>query len=142
MDSVTTDGRTNKTLSCTFIYRSPAQGVEQTPKPPYQGNIPRVTRLMALALRFDKLLRGGVVENYAELATLGHVSRPRITQIMALLNLSPTIISELLDLPATIHGRDVISERDLRPIYGEIFWEEQERQWGLLVNEKISQRSS
>ena len=129
MDSVTTDGRTTKTLSCTFTYRALAQGVEQTPKPLYQGNIPRVSRLMALALRFEKLLKEGVVDNYAELATLGHVSRPRITQIMALLHLSPTIISEILDFPATIHGRDVISERDLRPIYAEILWDDQVGMW-------------
>lgn len=42
---------------------------------------------MALAIHFDRLIRDGVVENYAELARLGGVSRARITQIMDLLNL-------------------------------------------------------
>jgi hypothetical protein len=32
---------------------------------------------MALALRFEQLVRGGEIKNYAELARLGHVSRAR-----------------------------------------------------------------
>ncbi len=35
------------------------------------GRIPRVSRLMALAIRFEKLVRDGVVADYAELARLG-----------------------------------------------------------------------
>jgi len=42
---------------------------------------------MALAIHFDRLIREGVVENYADLARLGGVTRARITQIMDLLNL-------------------------------------------------------
>jgi len=37
------------------------------------GAIPRVARLMALAIRFDQLIRDGVVADQAELARLGHV---------------------------------------------------------------------
>ena len=44
------------------------------------GRVPRVARLMALALRFDEYLRTGQVCDYAELADLGHVSRARISQ--------------------------------------------------------------
>ena len=35
------------------------------------GRVPRVARLMALALHFDRLLRSGGVGNRAELARLG-----------------------------------------------------------------------
>ncbi|HSG69086.1 MAG TPA: hypothetical protein VLA12_01655, partial [Planctomycetaceae bacterium] len=35
-----------------------------------QGRVPRVAKLMALAIRFDKLVRDGVVADYAELARL------------------------------------------------------------------------
>lgn len=41
------------------------------------GRIPRVTRLMALAIRFDQLIQNGVVSDQAELARLGHVTRAR-----------------------------------------------------------------
>ena len=50
------------------------------------GRVPRVSRLMALAIRFDQLIRDGVVTDQAELARLGHVTRARLTQIMNLLN--------------------------------------------------------
>ena len=39
------------------------------------GRVPRVARLLALAIRFEELVRDGVVKNYAELARLGYVSR-------------------------------------------------------------------
>ena len=44
------------------------------------GVIPRVAKLMALAIRFEELIKNGDVADYAELARLAHVSRARITQ--------------------------------------------------------------
>jgi hypothetical protein len=57
---------------------------------PLSGQLPRITRLMALAIKFDDLL--GEVEglSYAELARLGGVSRSHITHILNLLHLAPT----------------------------------------------------
>ena len=40
---------------------------------------------MALAIRFEQLVRDGVVADYAELARLGRVTRARMSQIMNLL---------------------------------------------------------
>ncbi len=94
-----------------------------------QGSIPRVTKLMALAIRFDQLIRDGAVADQAELARLGHVSRARVTQIMNLLNLAPSIQEQLLFLPRTEKGRDPIIERDLRPIAAEPDWRKQRRMW-------------
>jgi hypothetical protein len=53
------------------------------------GRIPRIARLMALAIRFEEQVRQGVLASYAELAALGHVSRARVSQIMNLVNLAP-----------------------------------------------------
>ena len=39
------------------------------------GTVPRLSRLMALAIRFDRLLQEGVVKDYAELVRLGQVCR-------------------------------------------------------------------
>ena len=39
------------------------------------GNVPRISRLMALAIRFDGLVRRGEVRDYADLARLGYVTR-------------------------------------------------------------------
>jgi hypothetical protein len=71
---------------------------------------------MALAIRFDQLIREGVVADQAELARLGRVSRAQLTQIMNLLNLAPYIQDHLLHLPRVERGRDSVTERDLRPI--------------------------
>ena len=55
---------------------------------PVHAPLPRVTRLMALAVRFENLLWKGVVKDYSDLARLGGVSRARITQIMNMRNLA------------------------------------------------------
>ena len=103
--------------------------VGMAPKQPPRGNIPRVSRLMALAIRFDQIIRDGVVPDQAELAHLGHVTRARITQIMNLLNLAPDIQEALLFLPRTERGRDPLFEKDLRPIAAEPDWSRQRRLW-------------
>jgi len=61
------------------------------PAPMPQGNVPKITRLMALAIRLKKLVDDGHVTDYAELAELGHVTRARMTQIMNFLHLAPDI---------------------------------------------------
>jgi hypothetical protein len=91
------------------------------------GRIPRVAKLMALAIRFDGLIREGVVADQAELARLGHVSRARVTQIMNLLNLAPDIQEQLLSLPPMESGRDRLTERALRLIVAEPDWRKQRR---------------
>jgi hypothetical protein len=90
------------------------------------GSIPRVARLMALAIRFDGLLREETIRDYAELARLGRVTRARMTQIMKLLDLAPDIQEQILFLPPVsqqnIRG---ITERNLRPVVRRIDWDEQ-----------------
>jgi hypothetical protein len=71
---------------------------------------------MALAIRFDRLIRAGEVADYAELARLGHVTRARVTQIMNLLMLAPDIQEQILFLPRVLGGRDPIHLRQLQPI--------------------------
>lgn len=89
----------------TFVLKSKQtktdqRGQSRLPQPP-AGNLPRITKLMALAIRFDSLVSRGEVQDYADLARLGYVTRARITQIMNLLNLAPDIQEALLFLPRT-----------------------------------------
>lgn len=93
------------------------------------GRIPRLARLMALAIRFERLVAGGEVRDYADLARLGHVTRARVTQIMNLLNLAPDIQEALLFSPPTAGGRDQIKEWQVRPIAAEPEWRAQRRRW-------------
>ena len=45
---------------------------QPAPQKTVPGRTARASRLMALAIHFDELLRGGVVRDYAQLARLGH----------------------------------------------------------------------
>ena len=85
--------------------------------------IPRIARLMALAIRFEGLVRDETVLNYAELAQLGCVTRARMTQIMKLLQLAPDLQEQLLFLPE-VQG---LNERNLRAIVQQLDWSEQRR---------------
>ena len=100
----------------------------ETPALP-AGRVPRVARLMALALRLEALVRTGQVANYSELAALGHVSRARISQILNLIHLAPDLQEALLFLPPTLRGRDAIILADLMPIAAAYDWRKQRRLW-------------
>lgn len=94
-----------------------------------KGNIPRVAKLLALAIRFERLVKRGDIQDYADLARLGYVTRARITQIMNLLNLAPDIQEDILFLPNTMKGRDPILEKDLRPVAAVPHWSRQRKMW-------------
>jgi hypothetical protein len=89
----------------------------------------RITKLMALAIRFERLVLEGAVRDYADLARLGRVSRARITQVMALLQLAPDIQEALLFLPRVTAGKDPLTERELRPIAATADWKKQRMMW-------------
>lgn len=97
-----------------------------------RGRVPRVARLMALAIRFDGLIRSGRVADQAELARLGYVTRARLTQIMNLLNLAPDLQEEILHLPVVGQGRDQLTERQLRPIAAQAEWRSQRKSWQVI----------
>jgi len=101
----------------------------EAPKPELPGHVPRVARLMALAIKYDRLLRKGVVADMSELARLCQVTQPRMTQIMNLLHLALDIQEQILELPAVTKGRDPITERDLRPIVALASWRRQRLGW-------------
>ncbi len=90
-----------------------AEGPEPKPTSAPPDPVPRIARLMALAIHFEGLIRQGLVKDYADLARLGGVSRARITQIMNLLNLPPTEQEEILFLKGG-PGRARLTERVLR----------------------------
>jgi hypothetical protein len=100
-----------------------------TPDPVPVGRVPRVARLMALALRLDGLIRQGAIANAAEAARSGHVTRARMSQILSLLNLAPDIQEALLFLPPTERGRDPVILRDSLPIAQVVDWRKQRRLW-------------
>ena len=107
--------------------------MEDTPLLAPVGKLPRVARLMALAIKFDGMLREGVVTGYADLARLGLVTRARMTQIMNLLNLAPDIQEEILFLAERTQCRETIAERNLRPLARIVSWGRQRKLWREIV---------
>ena len=105
------------------------------------GRVPRVARLVALALRLEALIQSGVIANYAELARLGHVSRARVTQIMNLRWLAPDLQEAVLFLPPTMRGRDPIRLRQLQRVAAELDWQHQRRLWQALLAERGRERT-
>ena len=93
------------------------------------GRIPRISRLMALAIRLERLLQSGEVANLTELARLGHVTQPRMSQILNLTLLAPDIQEELLFLPRITAGKPAIHEKMLRPVSAEVDWAKQRVMW-------------
>ena len=85
--------------------------------------IPRISRLMALAIRFEGLFQQQDGLTQANLAEFGGVTRSRLTQIMHLVHLAPDIQEELLFLPSSSR----IVERTLRPIVRLVRWDEQRK---------------
>ena len=85
--------------------------------------------MLALAIHFQDVLHIGDARDYADLARLGGVSRERISQIMKLLWLAPSIQQEVLFLPPTPGGRYPISELSLRRIAKLLPWGAQITEW-------------
>lgn len=109
----------------------PARHVAGRPKKtaaPAPPRIPRITRLMALAIKFQDMIDRGEVKDYADLARLGFVTRARVTQIMNLLNLAPQIQEGLLCIEAPLP-----TEHTLRRLATRSDWTTQLQFWRDLV---------
>ncbi len=105
------------------------------------GRTPRISKLVALASRMQSMIESGEVVSFQQLAEIGKISQPRMTQIMSLLNLAPDIIEELLHLPEVIQGKAQIHERLLRPLATEMDWRLQRRMWARIRKRQSLDRS-
>ena len=74
------------------------------------ANAPRITRLLVLGRHFERLVRDGIVKNYAEIAWLTSLSRARVTQIVNLILLPPRLQEEALALQVPAGGYDSVIE--------------------------------
>jgi hypothetical protein len=98
-------------------------------RPELPLRVPRVARLLALAVKLDGLVRNGAIRNFATVARLGHVSRARISQLISLLFLASDIQEEILFFPPTPTGRDPVTLRQLQPIALAPCWRRQRQLW-------------
>ena len=108
-----------------------------SPVPLPEGRVPRISRLMALAIHLEQLVQDGGVKDYAELARVGQVSRARVSQILNLLNLAPDIQEQILLLPRVRRGREPIREHAVRPVAAVLDWRRQRHMWTELTSATI-----
>ena len=59
-------------------------------------SVPKLTRLLVLGYHFERLVHEGKVKNYAEIARLTGLSTARITQIIDLTLLPPSLQQDIL----------------------------------------------
>jgi hypothetical protein len=102
----------------------PAARADSRAKSTAGPSIPRITRLMALAIKFQDMVDQGEVADYAEIARLGYVTRARLTQIMNLILLAPDIQEAILfhtEIPPGLNR----GERAWRALTAEPDWKRQ-----------------
>lgn len=107
---------------------------------PALPSAPRISRLLALALKMDEMIQDGTVKKYSDLAHLGQVSAARITQMMNLLHLAPDIQEQILS-PDT--PRIELRESAVRKLSSVVLWGEQRVRWrDLLAAASAQQRAA
>jgi hypothetical protein len=97
--------------------------------PPPEVKVASVARLLALAIHLEGQIRAGAVRDQTALARQMKVTQPRMTQIMNLTLLSPSIQRQVLALKDVKGKRERVNERRLRRIAGEPCWSRQAEMW-------------
>ena len=96
------------------------------------AELPPLTKLLVLAYQIEQAIEDGRSRDYSDVARQLGLTRVRITQIVNLRLLSPTIQATILTSPESIRH---ISERRLRKLVEEPAWQKQNRAFESLVEE-------
>ena len=100
------------------------------------GSCAAVARLMALALRFEELVRQAW-SGLQDLGVLGHVTA-RVSQILNLIHLAPDIQEALLFRRRPERGRDSLDLRKVLPLTKVWDWQKQRRLWRGLADSGLA----
>lgn len=109
-----------------------AFGQSSRPRIPHtvpSGRVPRVARQLALAHEIERRIHAGELIDLAHAARVFGLTRARVTQLVSLTLLAPTIQEAILTLPPVTKGRDPITERALRSIVAQPEWCRQNALW-------------
>jgi DNA invertase Pin-like site-specific DNA recombinase len=110
--------------------RAPSPTEERGRGVPASPVVPRISRLLALALKMEEMIQEGTVNNYSDLARLGQVSAARITQLMNLLHLAPDIQEQILSPDTAVLG---LRESAVRKLSSVVLWDDQRARWQELL---------
>ena len=103
-------------MSITVKYKFGRQLLDQAKKPKSSQLPSRAARMLALAYYIERLIESGELKDYADAARKLGLTRARISQVMDLLVLSPTIQEAILS------GKAVGSERQSRRLVRHVDW--------------------
>jgi len=95
------------------------------PKHAKPTRLPRITRLMALSIKYERLIRQGLIAKQIELADLAGIGRSQAALIIRLRLLAPGIQEWLLNLPETEKSEDPVVWSDIQPLTRIISWRQQ-----------------
>ena len=84
----------------------------------------RVAIMLALAHTIDAAIGAGRLRDQRDAAQRLGLTPPRVTQLLALLQLAPDLQERVLFLEA-VDGLEPLTERDLRPLTRLLCWDEQ-----------------
>ena len=99
--------------------------LREAPRKPAPTQPARVARLLALAHRLEREVRAGTTD-LAGIARRYGLTRARVTQLLNLTLLAPTIQADLAMGSGAGHPT---TERTLRPVIAEVGWERQILRW-------------
>lgn len=107
---------------------------EQAPEPPAEPvyRPARVAQMLALAHRIEAAIESGEYADRADVARQLGFTRARVTQLLDLTLLAPDLQERVIELEA-IDGRELLTERGLRPVLRHESWAEQRRAWASIV---------
>lgn len=88
----------------------------------------RVAIMLALAHTIDTAIAAGRLRDQGDAAQRLGLTRPRITQLLALLQLAPDLQERVLFLEA-IDGIEPLTERALRAVTRTLCWADQRAMW-------------
>ncbi len=115
-----------KGLRVEFSVPRPHKRQEEAPATPFKDPVPRIARLLALAHKWEDMVRRGEVASYAEMARITEITPARVTQICNLTLLSPEIQDQLLN-PERSDRRT--PEGHLRTVLRHPVWSRQQAAW-------------
>jgi len=95
------------------------------PKHAKPTRLPRITRLMALSIRYERLIKQGVITRHIDLADLAGIDRTQVSRIIQLQLLAPDIQEWLLNLPETEKSEDPVMWTDVQPLTQIASWRQQ-----------------
>ncbi len=93
------------------------------------GMVPTVSRMMALAIFYEQLIKEGKIKSVSDIGRLENITQQRVSQVMSLLLLNPRLQEKILTIPRQYLKSCRISTEKAINIAREIDFDRQEEMY-------------